>query len=556
MEQENVPILRVSTGEAVKSVGDLRENIKLLKKELEGYDEMIEGQLVHVQGLEIGTQEYKDTIDELRINQNALKDAMYGTSASMEQITSAATGASIAFDNNNKLVNEETISYNELVHTMANLKETWRSTTDEVERDTIGERIDSINDRLKELDASVGNNSRNVGDYTNSIRAAFEGAELSSTALGKGIKEVDTASKLFAKNPVMGVLTLVLPIITKIVEKVRESGTATEALNKIMASLQPVMDLTSVVIEKVASAFAWLAEKVSVLLDKLFKKNKDSLPAAVEETNASMESGAESNARYAKSIDKVTESVDDLQAAVNEFTADNILKQLAKVDAEVQKGIEDRRKYSDETAKLMNDIYEAEYNDIGKWLDAQMEQERAAEEEKRRQAELTKEAKIESMYAMADATSSILATIADIYNEEADASARSAKKIKAIRIASATIDTISGAIGALTSAAKNPGGIKGMIIGAANAATITAAGVAQIAKIKSTEIGGTSSPGMAAITSSPSVTTDIPQVRNITSASEEERLNQMAGDQRVVLVMSDLEMKQDQIRVQTEESTF
>ena len=44
--------------------------------------------------------------------------------------------------------------------------------------------------------------------------------------------------------------------------------------------------------------------------------------------------------------------------------------------------------------------------------------------------------------------------------------------------------------------------------------------------------------------------------RSITSATEEERLNLMAKDQRVVLVTSDLEMREGQRRVQLAEASF
>ena len=56
--------------------------------------------------------------------------------------------------------------------------------------------------------------------------------------------------------------------------------------------------------------------------------------------------------------------------------------------------------------------------------------------------------------------------------------------------------------------------------------------------------------------SAPVIGSEMQAVRNVTSASEEDRLNQMASDQRVVLVMSDLEVKQAQKRVQVAESSF
>ena len=63
-------------------------------------------------------------------------------------------------------------------------------------------------------------------------------------------------------------------------------------------------------------------------------------------------------------------------------------------------------------------------------------------------------------------------------------------------------------------------------------------------------------PTAPSVTSAPVRTMDIQQVRSVTSASEEDRLNQMASDQRVVLVMSDLEVKQNQSRVQVAEASF
>lgn len=177
-----------------------------------------------------------------------------------------------------------------------------------------------------------------------------------------------------------------------------------------------------------------------------------------------------------------------------------------------------------------------------------------AMEDKRANAEKT----VAVLGSVANATAGILETIADLYEQDDKSAKKNAKKIKAMRIATATIDTIAGAVGAFATAAANPGGIPGMIIGAANAATVTAAGIAQIAKIKKTDIGGSeaASPSVGAAVSAPSVSQSVPEVRNITSASEEERLNKMAGEQRVVLVMSDLEAKQETTRVRVQESSF
>ena len=97
----------------------------------------------------------------------------------------------------------------------------------------------------------------------------------------------------------------------------------------------------------------------------------------------------------------------------------------------------------------------------------------------------------------------------------------------------------------------------GAIVGAAQAATVTAAGLAQIAQMRKTRVstsGGTSAP--SAVVSAPTVETNVPSVRSVTSATEEERLNQMAKDQRVYILSSDIEASLDDNKTRVEESSF
>ena len=145
-----------------------------------------------------------------------------------------------------------------------------------------------------------------------------------------------------------------------------------------------------------------------------------------------------------------------------------------------------------------------------------------------------------------------------MYEADEKNSEKNANKIKALKIASATIDTISGAIAAFMQAQGKP---FGLIIGAAQAAAVTAAGIAEIAKIKNTQISGSSSSSPStlsspAIAAAPTINTEVSPVRSVTSASEEDRLNQMARDQRVYILSSDIEASQKQIKTQVAESSF
>ena len=170
------------------------------------------------------------------------------------------------------------------------------------------------------------------------------------------------------------------------------------------------------------------------------------------------------------------------------------------------------------------------------------------------------QAKATLIQSSVNAIGSVLGSLADIYEADAENSEEAARQAKNLRIAEATINTISGAVAAYMSAQSLPIPFN-TIVGAVQAATVLAAGMAQIAKIRNTEINKDSAPsgsssGISASVSAPTVTPQVSNVRNVTSASEEERLNQMASSQKVYILSSDIEASQRQRKVQVQESSF
>lgn len=252
---ETITILRVGTEEAVRNVGDLRNNIKELKKNLEDLD--------------IGTQEYQDTLSELKVNQNALKDAMYATSSSMDQVAQAATGAGE--------------SYNALVHRMAAYKEELRtidtSTADGMQRfKELAAQVNNVNSKLKDLDALQGNYQRNVGSYEVALKnfhQVVSDLPPSMDAVKKAGDQLDKSFKLMSTNPIIGVVTLLAPLINKIAEGLKENETATAALQKALKALEPVMQFFQGILDKIADGLSWMVDKLIELAgrsDGVFKK--------------------------------------------------------------------------------------------------------------------------------------------------------------------------------------------------------------------------------------------------------------------------------------------
>ena len=589
--EETITILKIGTDEAVKSVNDLRNNIKILKENLGD--------------LEVGTEEYKDTLDELKVNQNALKDAMYATSSSMEDVAKAATGASD--------------SYNSLVHRMAALKEEFRSTDDAARRADLGGQIKAINDQLKDMDALQGNFQRNVGNYANSIKDAFSDMSVnvdvfrkSLGAVGGGLNGLKDGMEGIVKSPFIATFGLLVSLAFKLADELKDNETAMAAIKKAMSALQPVMDFFSGIIEQLASYLGDIIVKVTEFVTsnglfqrvikgvmgvgnailkfvvapfkgviaaiKVFKEQgvkglgnaaraftdemqhgfsfKENFKAGQIAADTII-SGVKSKKKEAKQAGK------DIGKEIGKGLAEELDKILDDIDKDWDKKQQDRLKLHEKRQKEIADYLKKENEDFLKeqeeeadaaadaWLESYKKQEEAAKK--------TAQAKKDTLKGVADATSSILGSIADLYEDDEENSEKNANKIKNLRIAAATIDTISGAIGAFMQASQTIPPPYGQIVGAAAAAAVTAAGIAQIAQLKKTKVSGdagNSSLPTPAVASAPTINTDMPRVRSVTSASEEDRLNQMAKSQRVYILADDIQASQDQIKTQVAESSF
>ena len=184
----------------------------------------------------------------------------------------------------------------------------------------------------------------------------------------------------------------------------------------------------------------------------------------------------------------------------------------------------------------------------------------AAEREKQKkdEEEAARES-IKTWLGYADTVSTVMGSIADIYEANASGSVKAEQKVKNIRIAAATLSTIQGAIGAYMQTVATPGGT--IVQAVLRAATVTAAGLAQIAKMRSTAISTSSTATATSAATFPSATATAP-VQPIASpaslatlATDTQLLNKL-NDQRVYILASDIEASNDARRVQVAETTF
>ena len=774
---EHVVVLGVKTGDAVKNVADLKSNIKLLKEALN--DETMT------------MEQNKDVLDQLRESQNALKDAMYSSAKATEEMLEDSKDLNV--------------SYNELVHTMAELKSRWRETTDETERAKLGERINEINDKLKDLDASTGNYSRNVGDYTNSMVKAFSMTAGSVGNIIQPVKGVTQGLKAMSATPVIAILGLLANIIQKVISALKTSEENTKAVTEAFSMFSAAGDLVTIIMQKLGEVLGKVVNFFKNLFDRLGMVNermkerrdiareeqeileatrediyknadaekeiaelrakaaeKDKYSAneriqmlqqaadlekemaednyklaqreyeLIKRKNALTQSSSEDKEKEAQAYAKMVKAETDYLNKSRELTGqlvkarkearkdaeeaqkeaqaaqmarlqaektlieaelevvevgseeelrlqkEKIAKQLemdtekAKKDikdktelaktlellqkkadmqsealdkahkrqmvaqelqyynnllAQTEKGnegyyllqIEAKQAVVDSLEKLddeSNAAYEARViaaqNDLkqaliaydewvldeehramenrmdalqegsAEYLQAQLDlrryeldtlhqmEDESNEQFRARQLAADKAykdakdallmAQIQSMQNYAGAVSGLMGSIADVLESGTQDDLRAAERAKNIRVASATIDTISGAVGAFMQAVKSMPAPYGAIVGALEAASVTATGMAQIAKIKSTKIStsGSSTSAPTAISASvqaPTIEQVVPQTALVTSASDEERLNQIQ-DQKVYILSSDLEANGKRVAVQEGESSF
>lgn len=254
---ETLTILKVGVEgqQAVQTINDLKNNIKLLKEQ--------------VNEAEVGTTDYNEKVKELEQNQRALKAVTYGTEESFEDLQ--------------KSVLTTSKSYNTLVKDLAAYKAQMRNVDISTEAgmqafDDLAKKINSVNDELKELDAKQGTYSRNVGMYEttlNKLHSVVKDLPPSMGAVKKAGDQLDKSFKLMSVNPIIGVVTLIAPLLNKIADGLKDNEKATEALNKALKALEPVGQLFEGLLDKIADALSWVVDKVLELAGKsdgAFKK--------------------------------------------------------------------------------------------------------------------------------------------------------------------------------------------------------------------------------------------------------------------------------------------
>lgn len=401
-------VLQVDTLKAVKSVQDLRDNIKTLRQVMNEAT--------------IGTDEYVAAQEELAAQQNALREIQRGSAASIEEVSKAAAGLGT--------------SYAALVNQMKSLTAEYRTTEDVAQKADLAKRIKSINDQLKDMDATRGVFSRNVGDYANQLTKGFQATAGAASSVINPVQNVTAGLTAMSSTPVVAIIGLVVNLLDRLIKSLKSNEETMAAFKVALAPVNALGTAFTKWLQGVAEGFVkfidWTVKATRAVAKFLGYIN--------EEDEALMEKHIEI-AQKENELDKQRRETDKANAKSAAEAANLRAKAAEKDKYTAEERLEFINKAADEEEKIAQrnkDLAQQEYNALKEKADlAQNSKEEndalAAAEIKVMEAETAYMNKLRELNAQrAEAINQM--------NAQAKAAADAAEKIRALADLSLDID--------------------------------------------------------------------------------------------------------------------
>lgn len=401
-------VLQVDTLKAVKSVQDLRDNIKTLRQVMNEAT--------------IGTDEYVAAQEELAAQQNALREIQRGSAASIEEVSKAAAGLGT--------------SYAALVNQMKSLTAEYRTTEDVAQKADLAKRIKSINDQLKDMDATRGVFSRNVGDYANQLTKGFQATAGAASSVINPVQNVTAGLTAMSSTPIVAIIGLVVNLLDRLIKSLKSNEETMAAFKVALAPVNALGTAFTKWLQGVAEGFVkfidWTVKATRAVAKFLGYIN--------EEDEALMEKHIEI-AQKENELDKQRRETDKANAKSAAEAANLRAKAAEKDKYTAEERLEFINKAADEEEKIAQrnkDLAQQEYNALKEKADlAQNSKEEndalAAAEIKVMEAETAYMNKLRELNAQrAEAINQM--------NAQAKAAADAAEKIRALADLSLDID--------------------------------------------------------------------------------------------------------------------
>lgn len=554
--------------EALKDAGGL--------KEYKEYIENLKGDLLNISK---GTDEWIKKSTELTEAQNTLNDFLRDSGGFKEykQYVDNLKGSLLNLDKTSEEYKQKSIelaeaqehlnevmvigknngeflegSYNYLSKQMSDLKKEWKATGDAAERARLGEQINSINNQLKDMDASVGVFSRNVGNYSQAYEEAFKTVigslddvdgllgevagnvnslfplikqtTAAATAGLKGIKKAIATTGIGLLIVAVGELAAHFDDVRRAVgvtdDKFQEfKSTVTGVLKTIVAGVVGVGNSILQFLITPIKTFIEVVKGAGTLIKDVFTGNfkkikEDAVSAGNAVTNA-LNSGIKFKANFNKGKEFADNLIQDIQENLNKSDKNpvtvTVQPKLKEVDTsnlnsgedinlklrqeEEKQALKDQEKLNKEYIDIEKDLYSELNSNLDQYNKDYFEKFKEQQEEEARVLEERRN----NIKSFVSSTSDIIGMVADAWESSIKSQIETGKiseeegkkqfeQVKALETAVAIINTLAAGVEAFKGITKASGGWALAAAIAQMVATI-GVGMAQVAKIQSTQLG-------------------------------------------------------------------
>lgn len=219
------------------------------------------------------------------------------------------------------------------------------------------EQTKALSDKLKELEKSVGDNRRNVGNYAESVKDGILQTQGLSGGTGalvgvmkSGITGVQAFNAALKANPILFIVTTVLTLIGAIEKMIKRNSDLATSLKAAFAPFQTILgrllDYITEMFTALAKAFEWLAEKITWLLNKIGLISDATLEAA------------KSASALEKEMQRIYKAETDMLVPMARMKRE--MEELKTLAADQNKSTEERRKLLEQATEKLHAIRDME----------------------------------------------------------------------------------------------------------------------------------------------------------------------------------------------------
>lgn len=267
-----------------KTKKDLQAAYASEKKELETLNQNYADGLVQ-------QDKYEATVKKLNKSLIETQKAILDNTEANKQNNAEIKSTKTLLDNEATSVNALRAQLAQNTAELNKMSEAQRTTSKEGQ--DLTEQTKALSDKLKELEKSVGDNRRNVGNYAESVKDGIlqtQGLTGGTGALvgqmKSGIAGVQAFNAALKANPIIFVVSLVLTLIGIIEKLMKRNSELATSLNAAFAPFKVIfgrlLDWVTGLFEGVAFLLENLAKGVTWLLDKLGLISEETKRAAAE----------------------------------------------------------------------------------------------------------------------------------------------------------------------------------------------------------------------------------------------------------------------------------